>query len=662
MTDKAVLRRKLKKKIPSLAKQKCQNQPGYLAVYVARTDDKNPVPGVQVDARGPTAGNASTEADGWAIFKDRTPGSYQAAVKMPLPSAVAKFRLQQGTQDGAVPACDAEILEFELSPPPKVGVALSFHPVLFRKLAFPASKDEFSVLATPEFDSFELLADGESEAIIRLNLVRLDNGGKVVGRELTLAAAGEHFDEGAIVLQLSTADYGDLKYGNQRGVRITVPIKEISSGQSALDKTNGVVFTTSRKIGKTKLTASITGNAQYEYVQSFAVPKGARERLELELGSRKVGKGTLGYDGMKVQWFLRKAGFLAYSEQALNKDNAASEWKDVKDIVLDGDFGAGSARCLRDFQRVARGKFRNQARPNVAATLNQVSPDVTESVISELLEWRKQDYTVEPYNGYVQLKVTEGVALEGEARIVYGALVNGDDPKGYVEVVDPIGQCACHWDGRRVVVADAIRSAIKLFTKTELKFRLHDADPKAVLDDQNLNPTLATNMRTTVRTLRREQKAESTGADARDVYLYEGHRTVERQNQLYAKGRTANGEPCKHGDERRDVGTCTEHPLGSTVTNAQGSSMSSWHQFGLAVDLIFNNAKGNPVWGDDKNWDRNGEVAKNNSLHWGGDWDDEDPPHIQLPADDSPGQNHKDAYSNTSGTVLQKLQAVWALI
>src|SRR6185369_11203150 len=233
---------------------------------------------------------------------------------------------------------------------------------------------------------------------------------------------------------------------------------------------------------------------------------------------------------------------------------------------------------------------------------------VTPGIISEMLEWRNKGYAVEPYNGYLKLKVTEGGAIDGEARIVYGALVDGDDPKGYVETADPVGNTACHWGGRRIVVAEAIRSAIKLFEREELKFRLHDADPNGVLDDENLNPTLASRLKPTIRALRGAQKADATGANARDVRLQEGHRTVARQDQLYAKGRTTAGEPCRHGTETRAVGTCTEHPLGSKVTNAQGSSMSSWHQFGLAVDLVYNNANGNAVWGDDKDWDSNGDA------------------------------------------------------
>lgn len=86
-------------------------------------------------------------------------------------------------------------------------------------------------------------------------------------------------------------------------------------------------------------------------------------------------------------------------------------------------------------------------------------------------------------------------------------------------------------------------------------------------------------------------------------------RTVEEQNALYAKGRTVPG---------------------SIVTNAKGSTYSSQHQWGIAVDFFYNQ-KGKEY--SDKAWfEKVGTYAKSISLGWGGDWTSSvDMPHLYLP-------------------------------
>jgi D-alanyl-D-alanine carboxypeptidase len=746
MTDKALLA-KIKDRLPPLATQQCKKAPGHLAIFVKRADNQQPLSGVQVNAKGPSSADGVTDDEGWIIFTYRNPGGYRADIS--LPEKLRTFRLPSATKNGTVPGCGTEIIEFDASPP-KVGVALGFRAVLFRKDAnpVPAAIKDFQVLTDNEFPaSNHLLADGESQAVIQIELIKLNDKGKSEPN-MPLAGPSEHFDEGNVVLELASADFGALSYAGKSGTKISVPVKDIRDGKSPLDKDKGVLFTTSRKIGEAKLTAKIENAKSYEYVEDFKRLRGSKE---LTLGSRPVGLKTNGYDGRKVQWFLRNAGFLAYKEGKLEEKDASCEWKEIKDIDVDGNFGQRSARCLRDFQRVARGSFRNQTVKKVTPTLSAgMSQQVTPEVIGELLEWRTKGYKVEPYNGFVHLSVTEGSALDEKARIVYGALVvlSGDDAKGYVEIKPTIGESACQWDGRTIVVADEIRCGIKLFEKDALKFRLHDADPGGpdsgtpVLEDPNLSPKLAEKLKATIGTLRREQKAADSGADCRDVRLYEGYRSVQRQESLYQKGRYrwtnaqgqldygktrpnpvpaslahTNGEPCKHGaetialgtclvhphgnpqgqpcqhgaevrpvatctehpwgnppaqacshpaNEVRNPGTCYKHPLGKTVTNARGESRSSWHQYGLAVDLVFNNAKGQAAWPDLGNWDRNGAVGKANGLRWGGDWtgDDDDPPHLQLPQppNDSPKDDpHRKKYNDTNGSELDKLKAVWSL-
>ena len=95
-------------------------------------------------------------------------------------------------------------------------------------------------------------------------------------------------------------------------------------------------------------------------------------------------------------------------------------------------------------------------------------------------------------------------------------------------------------------------------------------------------------------------------------------RTRAEQDALYAQGRTTPG---------------------SIVTNAKGSTYSSQHQWGIAIDFYidmdldgdgdkkddaFNNSTGM--------FERVGAIAKSIGLGWGGDWTSiKDRPHLYLP-------------------------------
>lgn len=81
------------------------------------------------------------------------------------------------------------------------------------------------------------------------------------------------------------------------------------------------------------------------------------------------------------------------------------------------------------------------------------------------------------------------------------------------------------------------------------------------------------------------------------VYVYEGHRTCERQNLLFAQGRTRKG---------------------IKVTNARGGQ--SMHQYGLAVDFVplkmHPKASGmyEADWDNEKMYERAHEIANNCGL------------------------------------------------
>lgn len=102
------------------------------------------------------------------------------------------------------------------------------------------------------------------------------------------------------------------------------------------------------------------------------------------------------------------------------------------------------------------------------------------------------------------------------------------------------------------------------------------------------------------------------------ISFSEGFRSLKRQNELYEQGRTKPGQ---------------------IVTNARGSSYSSQHQWGIAVDFYldmdidgdgdkkddaFNNVTGL--------FEKVGKEAMNLGLGWGGNWNSfKDLPHLYLP-------------------------------
>lgn len=114
--------------------------------------------------------------------------------------------------------------------------------------------------------------------------------------------------------------------------------------------------------------------------------------------------------------------------------------------------------------------------------------------------------------------------------------------------------------------------------------------------------------------------------------IAECFRTVEEQNELYAKGRTKPG---------------------GIVTNAKGSSYQSQHQWGIAFDF-FKNIKGHE-YDDASFFSRVGVLAKSIGLGWGGDWTSfVDRPHLYLPDWGSTTTKLKNQY----GT-FEKFKATW---
>lgn len=101
------------------------------------------------------------------------------------------------------------------------------------------------------------------------------------------------------------------------------------------------------------------------------------------------------------------------------------------------------------------------------------------------------------------------------------------------------------------------------------------------------------------------------------IKITECLRTVEEQNMLYAKGRTAPG---------------------GKVTNAKGRTYSSMHQWGVAFDfcLVMDVDKDGKTSDDSYNdatglFEKVGAIGQKLGLEWGGGWSSiKDRPHFQL--------------------------------
>ena len=104
-----------------------------------------------------------------------------------------------------------------------------------------------------------------------------------------------------------------------------------------------------------------------------------------------------------------------------------------------------------------------------------------------------------------------------------------------------------------------------------------------------------------------EQLIERMFAKGRAVMVYQGYRSEEEQNYLYAQGRSRKG------------------PI---VTNARGGE--SLHNYGVAIDVVFL-VNGHPSWDNGHDWNLLGKEGKTLGFEWGGDWKEfPDRPHFQF--------------------------------
>ena len=90
-------------------------------------------------------------------------------------------------------------------------------------------------------------------------------------------------------------------------------------------------------------------------------------------------------------------------------------------------------------------------------------------------------------------------------------------------------------------------------------------------------------------------------AEGLNVAVFEAYRSFEEQQERYDRGTT------------------------------RARPGYSWHQYGLACDLVFKDENDHWSWASGFNWQRLGEIGKGLGLEWGGDWPQlRDMPHFQL--------------------------------
>ena len=118
-------------------------------------------------------------------------------------------------------------------------------------------------------------------------------------------------------------------------------------------------------------------------------------------------------------------------------------------------------------------------------------------------------------------------------------------------------------------------------------------DPKGILDSGQVHPVLAQKMKAFL------QEAQCQGLN---VFVFEGYRSLARQNQLLKSGRNVTG-----------VG-----------------AGNSYHNYGLAIDVVFYNNKGQPSWSQSHDWQALGRLGKKHGLVWGGDWRRRDYSHFEY--------------------------------
>lgn len=153
--------------------------------------------------------------------------------------------------------------------------------------------------------------------------------------------------------------------------------------------------------------------------------------------------------------------------------------------------------------------------------------------------------------------------------------------------------------------------------------QLHPADPDGHLAHANMNPDFVALVNGMIAHLRSE---------GHDVRVIGGYRSFAEQQQRFEQGRRSTGK---------------------ILTDCAAGH--SWHNYGLAVDIVLNDDEGQPAWPEDSAqfWQRLADVALAHGAVWGGRYGY--PAHVEY----HPALAHGDAGSLIADYESYGLEAVW---
>jgi len=150
-----------------------------------------------------------------------------------------------------------------------------------------------------------------------------------------------------------------------------------------------------------------------------------------------------------------------------------------------------------------------------------------------------------------------------------------------------------------------------------------EVDPDGILLDERMNPVFVEKLRAVLTDLVEQGFSPE---------IFEGYRSFDRQESLFAQGRSRGGD---------------------IVTNARGGQ--SWHQYGLAVDIVH---QGADKWRESDLWSALGEAGERQGLYWGGNFGDR--PHLEFHPGRTPGQAGTLASIFDDRVASQsELEAIW---
>jgi peptidoglycan hydrolase-like protein with peptidoglycan-binding domain len=192
-------------------------------------------------------------------------------------------------------------------------------------------------------------------------------------------------------------------------------------------------------------------------------------------------------------------------------------------------------------------------------------------------------------------------------------------------------------------INNAATTKANLLAKTAAPSGVPKMDAAAEARLAKVNPQLANRIRQTAADLKAKgikTTIVNTGA----------FRTPAMQNALYAQGRESLS---KVNAMRKAAGM---GPISAAENKGKVSGQKAWgsfHNYGLAVDLV-PVVNGKPTWKvPDSTWKAIGAAGKKNGLEWGGDWKKKDLPHFEMAGGAASGKAYKSLYDQGG------MNAVW---